>query len=59
MLKVVLCNVPVIVELVGSAVANQSFHIDGQYWEGKVKFVLQLVFTLLMFASKESPNHVG
>ena len=59
MLKVVLCNVPVIVELVGSAIANQSFHIDGQDGEGKVKFVLQLVLTRLMFTSKESPNHVG
>ena len=54
-----LCNVPVIVELVGSAVANQSFCIDGQDWEGKVKFVLQSGFTLFMFASEESPNHVG
>nr|POE65517.1 putative pentatricopeptide repeat-containing protein [Quercus suber] len=46
-------------ELVGSAVANQSLHIDGQDGEGKVKFVLQSVLTRLMFASKESPNHVG
>ena len=53
MLKGVFYNVPVIVELVGSAVANQSFHIDGQDGEGKVKFVLQSVLTRLMFTSKE------
>ena len=56
MLKGVLCNVPVIVEQVGSAVANQILHIDKQDGEGKVKFVLQSIFTRLMFTSKESPK---
>ena len=56
MLKGVLYNVPVIVELVGSAVANQILHIDEKDGEGKVKFVLQSIFTQLMLASKESPK---
>ena len=45
MLKGVLYNVPVIVELVGSAVANQILHIDEKDREGYVKFVLQSIFT--------------
>ena len=44
-LKGVLYNVPVIVELVGSVVANQILHIDEKDMEGKVKFVLQSIFT--------------
>ena len=56
MLKGVLYNVLVIIELVGSAVANQILHIDEKDGEGKVKFVLQSIFTQLMLASKESPK---
>ena len=56
MLKGVLYNVLVIIELVGSAVANQILHIDEKDGEGKVKFVLQSIFTQLVLASKESPK---
>ena len=56
MLKGVLYNVPVIVEPVGSAVAKQILHIDEKDGEGKVKFVLQSIFTQLLLASKESPK---
>ncbi|KAM4123806.1 hypothetical protein ACB094_01G184400 [Castanea mollissima] len=52
-LKGVLCNVPEIVELVGSAYANQILHINEQDGEEKVKSVLQLIFTQLMSASNE------
>ncbi|KAL4652103.1 hypothetical protein ACB092_01G208900 [Castanea dentata] len=52
-LKGVLCNVPEIVELVGSAYANQILHINEQDGEEKVKSVLQSIFTQLMSASKE------
>lgn len=48
-----LCNVPEIVELVGSAHANQILHINEQDGEEKVKSVLQSIFTQLMSASKE------
>ena len=48
-----LCNVPEIVELVGSAYANQILHINEQDGEEKVKSVLRSIFTQLMSASKE------
>ena len=52
-LKGVLCNVPEIVELVGSGYANQILHINEQDGEEKVKSVLRSIFTQLMSASKE------
>lgn len=48
-----LYNIPEIVELVGSAHANQILHINEQDGEEKVKSVLQSIFTQLMSASKE------
>ena len=48
-----LCNVPEIVELVGSGYANQILHINEQDGEEKVKSVLRSIFTQLMSASKE------
>ncbi|XP_062150591.1 mannose-6-phosphate isomerase 1-like isoform X3 [Alnus glutinosa] len=53
-LKGVLLNVPEIVELVGSADANQILHLDEQDGEEKAKSVLRSAFTQLMLASKET-----
>ncbi|OMO80222.1 Mannose-6-phosphate isomerase, type I [Corchorus capsularis] len=52
-LKGVLEDVPEIVELVGTASANQVLNIDEQDGAEKVKFALRSVFTQLMSASKE------
>ena len=52
-LKGVLCYVPEIVDMVGSAYANQILHINKQDGEEKVKSILQSIFTKLMLASKE------
>ena len=48
-----LCYVPEIVDMVGSAYANQILHINKQDGEEKVKSILQSIFTKLMLASKE------
>ena len=53
-----LCDVPEIVELVGSVYANQILHIDEQVGEEKVKSVLRSIFTELMSASKEMITEV-
>ncbi|KAL4632743.1 hypothetical protein ACB092_04G072300 [Castanea dentata] len=52
-LKGVLCYVPEIVDMVGSAYANQILHINEQDGEEKVKSILRSIFTKLMLASKE------
>ncbi|KAG6741983.1 hypothetical protein POTOM_055265 [Populus tomentosa] len=57
-LKAVLRDVPEIVELVGSAVANQLLQINEQDHEEKVKSVLRSAFTHLMSASKEMTAEV-
>ncbi|KAF2282698.1 hypothetical protein GH714_043695 [Hevea brasiliensis] len=57
-LKVVLHNIPEIVELVGSTDANQVLHMNEQDGEEKVKSVLRSIFTLLMSASKEMTTKV-
>jgi mannose-6-phosphate isomerase len=49
----VLRDVPEIVELVGSAEANQVLQIHEQDHEEKVKSVLRSAFTQLMSASQE------
>ena len=48
-----LCYVPEIVDMVGSAYANQIMHINEQDGEEKVKSILRSIFTKLMLASKE------
>ncbi|KAK3218246.1 hypothetical protein Dsin_012216 [Dipteronia sinensis] len=57
-LKIVLQNVPEIVELVGTVDANQVLHINEQDGEEKVKSVVRSIFTQLMTASKEMTNKV-
>ncbi|XVF31601.1 hypothetical protein REPUB_Repub17cG0005100 [Reevesia pubescens] len=52
-LKGVLEDVPEIVELFGTASANQVLDIDEQNAAEKVKFAMHSVFTQLMSASKE------
>ncbi|KAK9928541.1 hypothetical protein M0R45_025671 [Rubus argutus] len=52
-LKGVLDNVPEIVQVVGSEVANQVFGTTHEDGEDKVKSVLRLIFTQLMSASKD------
>ncbi|XP_075660640.1 mannose-6-phosphate isomerase 2-like isoform X1 [Castanea sativa] len=52
-LKGVLCYVPEIVDMVGSAYANQILHINEQDGEEKVKSILRSIFTKLLLASKE------
>lgn len=52
-LKAVLDNVPEIVQVVGSEVANQVFDTTNEDGEDKVKSVLRLIFTQLMSATKE------
>ncbi|KAF7820019.1 mannose-6-phosphate isomerase 1 [Senna tora] len=57
-LKAVLRTVPEIVELVGNANANMVLQVSNHDGEGKVKAVLQEVFTKLMSASKEQVTEV-
>lgn len=57
-LKGVFLNVPEIVELVGSANANQILNLDEQKGEEKAKSVLQSTFTQLMLANKETVAEV-
>ncbi|XP_030940362.1 mannose-6-phosphate isomerase 1-like [Quercus lobata] len=52
-LKGVLCYVPEIIDMVGSAYANQILHVNEQDGEEKVKYILRSIFTKLMLASKE------
>ncbi|KAK2652245.1 hypothetical protein Ddye_012101 [Dipteronia dyeriana] len=57
-LKIVLQNVPEVVELVGTVDANQVLHINEQDGEEKVKSVVRSIFTQLMTASKEMTTKV-
>lgn len=52
-LKKVIGNVPEIVEMVGSEVANQVLCITKEDGEDKVKSVIRLIFTQLMSTDKE------
>ncbi|KAF8407799.1 hypothetical protein HHK36_006935 [Tetracentron sinense] len=53
-LKGVLCSVPEIIELVGSADADQILHVNEEDGKEKVRTLLQSIFTQLMAASKDA-----
>ncbi|GAV89540.1 PMI_typeI domain-containing protein [Cephalotus follicularis] len=57
-LKVVIHNVPEILELVGCAYASQVLHTDKEDGEEKAKSVLLSIFTQLMSASEEMTDKV-
>lgn len=57
-LKIVLKDVPEIVEVVGSADANQVLDVSEEDGKEKVKSVLQSIFTQLMSANKEMVSKI-
>ncbi|KAK6927939.1 Phosphomannose isomerase type I, catalytic domain [Dillenia turbinata] len=52
-LKEVFCNVPEVVELVGSTNANQLLHVEEKDGEERVRALLQSAFTQLISASTD------